>query len=536
MKRTLVTGLCLGAALAVAAVLPQSASAATVDINGHMVDEGVKIVNGTTMLAQDNLRDVMMLNVYVEKNDFTLTNDDKTVTIKGTVGKKTLLVNDQKVTLPVPATFKDEQLWLPLRPLMETFGQVEWDSAAGRVRATFDYTRFNDLLDATVSKQPIPYEIPINSGVGAEDNREPVDVQDSIISEVTKDGYLMSVNQGDKPWITPLHEGYKLFAVRAQRHAYAYDDLAIAWQEEPIGNPTADDRHYLYVQPRKDGAKAVCVDEFPLNINADYQLSDATYQDGKLIWSVLEPQKRQLTVKLYDVTLGQTRILHELMLSDKMEKGLYYSHVTVGGNYAAIAVNLRGNGESSIADVYYYDLKTGDKKPVGRGYNLNVPEIYGDTLVMIASSGTQNTNPVPGGAPDEWTLNPSTLWCYDLKKGEWRYDIDANQMNVPQGNYQLDIPIRLDDNHFALKVYGVGDAYDLTIVNVEKGTLATTKDKNGDVLRAMGDDGPEAAIAKNAFVIKDFSHCQGDNIAHAITFNMVGDQLHEVLYPVHFEW
>ena len=167
MKRTLVTGLCLGAALAVAAVLPQSASAATVDINGHMVDEGVKIVNGTTMLAQDNLRDVMMLNVYVEKNDFTLTNDDKTVTIKGTVGKKTLLVNDQKVTLPVPATFKDEQLWLPLRPLMETFGQVEWDSAAGRVRATFDYTRFNDLLDATVSKQPIPYEIPINSGVGA---------------------------------------------------------------------------------------------------------------------------------------------------------------------------------------------------------------------------------------------------------------------------------------------------------------------------------------------------------------------------------
>ena len=48
MKRTLVTGLCLGAALAVAAVLPQSASAATVDINGHMVDEGVKIVNGTT--------------------------------------------------------------------------------------------------------------------------------------------------------------------------------------------------------------------------------------------------------------------------------------------------------------------------------------------------------------------------------------------------------------------------------------------------------------------------------------------------------
>lgn len=85
-------------------------------------------------------------------------------------------------------------------------------------------------------------------------------------------------------------------------------------------------------------------------------------------------------------------------------------------------------------------------------------------------------------------------------------------------------------------MYGVGDAYDLTIVNVEKGTLATTKDKNGDVLRAMGDDGPEAAIAKNAFVIKDFSQCQGDNIAHAITFNMVGDQLHEVLYPVHFEW
>ena len=68
--------------------IAKSASAATVDINGHMVDEGVKIVNGTTMLAQDNLRDVMMLNVYVEKNDFTLTNDDKTVTIKGTVGEK----------------------------------------------------------------------------------------------------------------------------------------------------------------------------------------------------------------------------------------------------------------------------------------------------------------------------------------------------------------------------------------------------------------------------------------------------------------
>lgn len=61
MKRSFLTSLCLGVALVVAAMLPQAGWAASVDVNGRVIDNGVEIVKGTTMMDQANLQDVMKL-------------------------------------------------------------------------------------------------------------------------------------------------------------------------------------------------------------------------------------------------------------------------------------------------------------------------------------------------------------------------------------------------------------------------------------------------------------------------------------------
>ena len=155
MKRSFLTSLCLGVALVVAAMLPQAGWAASVDVNGRVIDNGVEIVKGTTMMDQANLQDVMKLNVKLDKKAFTLKNDDETVIIEGTVGQKSMTVNGKKVSLSVAPIVKDGKLWLPLRPLMETFGTVDWDGSSKRVRAYFDYTAYNKLKDAKEAKTPL---------------------------------------------------------------------------------------------------------------------------------------------------------------------------------------------------------------------------------------------------------------------------------------------------------------------------------------------------------------------------------------------
>lgn len=536
MKRTVFTGLCLGVALAVAAVLPQSASAASVDINGQLVDEGIKIVKGTTIIAQDNLRDVMMLNVYVEKNDFTLTNDDKTVTIKGTVGKKTLLVNDEKVLLPVPASFKDEQLWLPLRPLMETFGQVEWDSASGRIRATFDYTRFNDLPAAKQANTSIPYEIVVNSGVGAVgDSDVPINVDYEglgILTEMYEEGMLVSVNNGRGPVIQPVHTGYQLHALNAQNNGYAYDSKAFCWQEVPMTEGTGEDRQYLYIKARQEGAEPVCLDEFTLDADNGSILSDVAYHNGKVVWTSIDHKARQLILKYYDLDTQKTQILDDIGLQ-QLVKGTYYdTHVTVGENVAACMMATSSDSMNYVGTVTRYDLDgTSDKKIIGKGYNLLMPEIYGDRLLVVAASGANNVMAQPKG------LASTDLWCYDLNSDQWCYRVPATLSGTTKSDCRQGVPTRLDDDHAVLNLLDSEKPYDLMILDVAQGTFATTKDKQGNVLQYVTSDLTEPAISHDSVMIfHRFTPCRAGNISYGRTYVDDGGMPKYMLYAVDFNW
>lgn len=536
MKRKLLTGLCLGAALAVAAVIPQSASAATLDINGNMVDEGVKMVKGTTMIAQDNLRDVLMLNLTMDNKKFTLTNDDKTVTIEGTVGKKTLLVNDEKLSLPVPATFKDEQLWLPLRPLMETFGQVDWDSESRRVRATFDYTRFNALPAAKPATTTIPYEIMVNSGVGAlGDSDVPINVDYEglgILTEMYEEGVLVSVNNGQGPVIKPMHDGYQLHALNAQANGYAYDSKAFCWQEVPSTAGTDKDRAYLYIQARQDGAAPICLDEFSLDVDNGTVLSDVAYRNGKVVWSSVNRKTHQFILKCYDLDTQKTQILEDVGLPQLVQGSFYDTHVTVGDDVAACMVAAPSDSMRYFGTVTRYDLggKT-DKKVIGRGYNLLMPEIYGDRLLVVAASGASNVMAQPK------PLAPTDLWCYDLKSDQWCYRVPATLSGTTASDYRQGIPTYLDSNHAVLDLLDVGTPYDLMILDVAKGTFATTKNKQGNVLQYAPSDMTDAAISQDPVMIfHHFTPCRSGNLSYGRTYYEDGGVPRYMLYAVDFNW
>ena len=156
MKRSFLTSLCLGVALVVAAMLPQAGWAASVDVNGRVIDNGVEIVKGTTMMDQANLQDVMKLNVKLDKKAFTLKNDDETVIIEGTVGQKSMTVNGKKVSLSVAPIVKDGKLWLPLRPLMEPLARL-----IGMVAASV-CVRILTIPHTTSSKMPRKPKTPLN--------------------------------------------------------------------------------------------------------------------------------------------------------------------------------------------------------------------------------------------------------------------------------------------------------------------------------------------------------------------------------------
>lgn len=531
MKRSFLTSLCLGAALVVAAMLPQAGWAASVDVNGRVIDKGVEIVKGTTMMDQANLQDVMKLNVKLDKKAFTLKNDDETVIIEGTVGQKSMTVNGKKVSLSAAAIVKDGKLWLPLRPLMETFGTVDWDGSSKRVRAYFDYTAYNKLKDAKEAKNTVKYEIPANSGMGwDESDGYAIDCDETlgVLREVYKNNALVSINNGAGPVIQVVHDTYKISPVDTGHAAYYVDEEALVWQERPAFTPTDQDRIYLYIQARKDGAKPVCVEECAVN-NATARINDAFYNNGKLIWSVVEDDKQQVTIKYYDVDTEKTVVLDEISMPNIVKYGFCMAAVSIGDHYAAAVVQVASMDIGDCGDLYRYDLETGEKKAIGRGYNMKKPEIYGDNLMVVATSGGVEMK-------SESVVVPSDLWCYDLQKDEWRYKVSANLPSLPKGDYQQRTPMRLNDNHLALNLYGADCAYDFTILDVDKGTVAIAENQKGRALRTIGQGSLENALDTEEAVLCDIRPCRKGNVAYATVASVVKDNLQLTVYPIYFEW
>lgn len=96
--------------------------------------------------------------------------------------------------------------------------------------------------------------------------------------------------------------------------------------------------------------------------------------------------------------------------------------------------------------------------------------------------------------------------------------------------------MRLNDNHLALNLYGADRAYDFTILDVDKGTVAVAENQKGRALRTIGECSLENALDTEEAVLCDIRPCRKGNVAYATVASVVKENLQLTVYPIYFEW
>ena len=107
-------------ALALLFVSPDAAEAATLDLNGSIIDmeqsDGdIVLENGTTMISENFLQDNLYLNIGKNGKQFSLKNNRDDFCIEGSVGENTLSFDEKMITLPTNVSERDGILYFPLR-------------------------------------------------------------------------------------------------------------------------------------------------------------------------------------------------------------------------------------------------------------------------------------------------------------------------------------------------------------------------------------------------------------------------------------
>ena len=169
----LIVGLVLAGWMSV----PTMAEAAILNVNGEnlTIEPSGKVLlqDGTTWVSEAFLQDEMFLTLDKEDARFTMTKAYEDFTLEGAVGSKGLRLNGDEKQMAAAAKNVDGTLYVPLRPLMEWFGEVAWDGNEQGVFARFDYNDQLNLPQAQLAEAPMRYDIPMNSGIVPDENDVP---------------------------------------------------------------------------------------------------------------------------------------------------------------------------------------------------------------------------------------------------------------------------------------------------------------------------------------------------------------------------
>ena len=131
-------------ALVLLIIPPDIAEAATLDLNGSIIDieqsDGdIVLENGITMISENFLRDDLYLNVGKNGKQCSLENNHGNFCLEG-------------------------MLYFPLRSLLELFGTVDWNGETQDITVRYDYNDQMTLSEVTLANQPAHYEILTDSG------------------------------------------------------------------------------------------------------------------------------------------------------------------------------------------------------------------------------------------------------------------------------------------------------------------------------------------------------------------------------------
>ena len=246
-------------------VLPDVVEAATLDLNGSVIDMeqsngDIVLENGTTMISENFLQDDLYLNVGKNGKQFSLENNHGNFCLEGAIGENTLSFDEKSIALPVSVSEKDGMLYFPLRPLLELFGTVDWNGETQDITVRYDYNDQMTLSEVTLANQPAHYEILTDSGDRISSGSKAIRQTDQgmLCEKVTEENYVTAVTLDGKPLIEPLHEEHIILG-----RCYAVEDDYLYWIEypDPRLETTSNQQWYLYLQERTDGAEPICVDQ-----------------------------------------------------------------------------------------------------------------------------------------------------------------------------------------------------------------------------------------------------------------------------------
>lgn len=476
-------GITGGLVLLASVVFTSPADAALLNLNGQVINAeesgDMVIQNGVTMVSEDFLQDQMYLTLEKEDESFKLENVYKDFVLEGAVGSRVLSLNGEEKNMSADVRSVDGRLFVPLRPVIELFGDIGWVDADQMVYARYDYNDQLEIPMVTVSSESIEYEILANPDVAIDDGTPIRATEEGIITEKRDENdNIMAIQIGDKTVIQPQHKDNVL-----RWDSYEIEDDYLYWMEHP--NPTNeitdDQKWYLYIQERKDGAEPVCIDSGSYNdiltvSPTGGMLNNCDFKDGNIVWLRGDKSSGKFEARLYQHSTGEVTTLDSVPFDENVFTSLTME-VAVGASDAFWTRAYFMEGMREYGTMKRMHLDSGKVEEFSQGYNLLNPFVVGDYLIIRMKPEGNNFMP---DMDKLCTYISGELWVYDLKENKWSFKVDNNLDLIGEKNV-INTPVILDETHITVRTDSP-DGYSMPIVDLENGTIHEAVNENNEAL------------------------------------------------------
>ena len=522
----------VGLALLIIFVSANDAGAAEINLNGRSIDAEASgdmvIRDGVTMVSEDFLQDEMYLTLEKDGKSFRLENTYKDFVLEGATDSDVLRLNGEEKKMSKTVQSVDGQLFLPLRPVIEWFGDIGWVDRDQTVYARFDYNDQLDLPLVQVSDESVKYDRPTDFLTVGE-GETPILMTDdgTIVEKRDENNNLIAIQTEDEVLIQPQHEDNIL-----RWGSYEIEEDYLYWMEQP--NPsfeiTDDQKWYLYIQERKTGAQPKCIDSGSYNevltvSPTGGMLNNSDFKNGNIIWLRGDKSSGQFEARLYQHDTGEVTTLERLPFDENIFTSVTME-VAIGENdvFWTRAYFMEGMREYGIMKRMHLD--TGEVEEFSRGYNLLNPFIAGDYLIIRAKPEGNNWMPNP---EKPGTDISGELWVYDLNKNEWRFKVDNHLEQIGEQFYIL-TPVLLDDTHISVRT-NHDTGYSMPIIDLEQGTIHEIMNENSEPL-IFNTYGLDDEMIK----VGDIHSISSDGSCMATFRNKVDGATQLYYEPVYFQW
>ena len=149
----------------------------------------------------------MYLTLEKDGKSFRLENTYKDFVLEGATDSDVLRLNGEEKKMLKTVQSVDGQLFLPLRPVIEWFGDIGWVDRNQTVYARFDYNDQLDLPLVQVSDEPVKYDRPTDF-LAVGEGEKPIIMTDdgTIVEKRDENNNLIAIQTEDEVLIQPQHE------------------------------------------------------------------------------------------------------------------------------------------------------------------------------------------------------------------------------------------------------------------------------------------------------------------------------------------